>query len=104
MPFFRMLPAKIKCGLMRMAYSFFGESNSSLTMTNLGNIALPDVMVPYVESFMLPMMPRVRSPYNCAMYSYNGNFSINICQFPKESQLEEIFSRNLQEVLQEEST
>lgn len=99
MPLFRILPAGVKCGLMRLAYSFFGESNSSMTMSNLGNIALPECMTPYVESFRLTMMPRVRSPYNCGMYSYNGYFFINLCRFPEESQLEEIFSRKMQAVL-----
>ena len=102
MPFFRVLPSKLKCGLMRLAYSFFGESNSSMTMTNLGNIALPEVMIPYVESVILTMMPRVRSPYNCGMYSYNGNFYINLCRFPQESQIEEIFQRNLEKALKDE--
>ena len=102
MPLFRALPSGAKCFLMRLAYRFFGESNSSLTMTNLGNLALPKEMVPYVESFMLTMMPRMRSPYNCGMYSYNGTFYINLCRFPKESQLEEIFSRKLHQVLANE--
>ena len=102
MPLFRLLPTKVKCGLMRLAYTYFGESNSSITMTNLGTIALPDVMLPYLDSIHLTMMPRMRSPYNCGMYSYKGNFYINLCRFPKDSQLEEIFSRKLQEVLNSE--
>ena len=101
MPLFRMLPSRVKCGLMRLAYTYFGESNSSLTMTNLGNMALPEVMIPYVDSIILTMMPRMRSPYNCGMYSYNGNFYINLCRFPVESDLEEIFIRKLQEVLED---
>ena len=122
MPLFRILPCKVKCGLMRLAYRFFGESNSSLTMTNLGNLTLPQVMVPhvesviltmtnlgsialpegmipYVDSLILTMMPRVRSPYNCGMYSYNGNFFINLCRFPEKSDLEEIFVRKLHDAL-----
>lgn len=99
MPLFRILPRKVKCGLMRLAYSYFGESNSSLTMTNLGNITLPEGMLPYVESVILTMMPRMRSPYNCGMYSYKGNFFINLCRFPEKSELEEIFIRRLREVL-----
>ncbi len=102
MPLFRILPARIKCALMKLAYSFFGESNSSLTMTNLGNIALPEAMAEHVESFMLTMMPRMRSPYNCGMYSYKGNFFINLCRFPENSDLEEIFTRKLQEALNSE--
>lgn len=101
-PLFRMLPSRLKCGLMRLAYTFFGESNSSLTMTNLGSIALPEVMLPYVDSIGMTMMPRVRSPYNCGMYSYKGNFYINLCRFPKESELEAIFTQILQKALNDE--
>ena len=99
---YRMIPSKMKCALMRLAYRFFGESNSSLTMTNLGNINLPEIMIPYVESIILTMMPRVSSPYNCGMYSYNGNFYINLCRFPKESLLEDIFANKLRQALHNE--
>lgn len=102
MPVFKALPAGLKCRLMKLAYRFFGESNSSLTMSNLGTISFPEIMAPYVESFMLTMMPRVRSPYNCGMYSYNGNFFIHLCRFPEKSELEAIFSRKLHQVLYDE--
>ncbi len=102
MPLFKILPSRAKCGLMRLAYTYFGESNSSLTMTNLGNIPLPEVMIPYVTSIGLTLMPRVQSPYNCSMYSYNGNFFINLSRFPEISELEDIFCRNLQRILQDE--
>ena len=101
---YRKIPSKMKCALMRLAYRFFGESNSSLTMTNLGNINLPEAMIPYVESIILTMMPRVSSPYNCGMYSYQGNFYINLCRFPKESLLEDIFANKLRQVLKDEGT
>ena len=104
MPLFRLLPAKMKYALMRLAYRFFGESNSSLTMTNLGNIALPEAMLPYVQAVTLTMMPRMRSPYNCGMYSYKGNFFIQLCRFPEKSELEEIFSRKLGQALDFEET
>ena len=100
-PLFRMVPSRVKCGLMRLAYRFFGESNSSITFTNLGNMALPKEMVPYVESIRITMTPRARSPYNCGMLSYNGKFFLNICRFPEQSSLEPIFSRNLQAILKD---
>lgn len=101
-PFWKILPSVMKCGLMRLAYRFFGESNSSITFTNLGNIALPVEMVPYVQSIALTMTPRARSPYNCGMFSFNGNFFLNICRFPQESKLEEIFAEKLDAVLKGE--
>ena len=98
-PLYKILPSKVKCGLMRLAYRFFGESNSSITFTNLGNIALPEAMLPYVQSVRLTMTPRARSPYNCGMFSYNGQFFINVCRFPEESRLEDIFYSKLQDIL-----
>ena len=101
-PFWKILPSGLKCGLMRLAYRFFGESNSSITFTNLGNMALPEVMIPYVKDIRLTMTPRARSPYNCGMFSYNGNFMLNICRFPQESRLEKIFTEKLDAVLKGE--
>lgn len=101
-PLYKLLPSKVKCALMRLAYRFFGESNSSITFTNLGTMAIPDVMIPYIRSIHLTMTPRARSPYNCGMLSYNGEFYINICRFPEESELEAIFKRNLNDVLKNE--
>lgn len=101
-PFWKILPSGLKCGLMRLAYCFFGESNSSITFTNLGNMALPEVMIPYVKDIRLTMTPRARSPYNCGMFSYNGNFILNICRFPQESRLEKIFTEKLDAVLKGE--
>lgn len=101
-PFWKVLPSGLKCGLMRLAYRFFGESNSSITFTNLGNMALPEVMIPYVKDIRLTMTPRARSPYNCGMFSYNGNFMLNICRFPQESRLEKIFTEKLDAVLKGE--
>lgn len=98
-PLYKLLPSSLKCWLMRVAYRFFGESNSSITFTNLGNMALPEVMIPYVQDIRITMTPRARSPYNCGMFSYNGRFFLNLCRFPQESPLEEIFARNLQEAI-----
>ncbi len=98
-PFFRVIPSGMKCALMRLAYRFFGESNSSITFTNLGNIALPAEMIPYVKSITLTMTPRARSPYNCGMLTYNGQFFINICRFPEHSNLEPIFAKKLNVIL-----
>ena len=103
-PLFKAIPAQMKCAIMRLAYRFFGESNSSITFTNLGNIALPAEMVPYVQSVALTMTPRARSPYNCGMLTYNGQFFLNICRFPEKSDLEEIFVKKMKDVLYPEET
>lgn len=97
--YFRYLPLSVKLALMRLIYRYFGESNSSLTFTNLGNVHLPEEMRPYVTSMDVTLTPRVHSPYNCAIISYNGLLSINISRFPQDSELEGIFCQKLNSVL-----
>lgn len=100
---FQMIPLAIKCTLMRFVYRFFGESNSSVTVTNLGNIRLPKEMQYYIEDIQVALTPRIRSPYNCAIISYNGMLSINISRFPQRSELEDLFMEKLRSILYEEA-
>lgn len=92
---FRIVPLSLKCALMRFVNRYFGETNSSVTVTNLGNVVLPQEMHSYVEHIEVILTPRMRSPYNCAVISYNGMLSINISRFPQVSELEEIFFARL---------
>lgn len=97
--YFRIVPIRLKLALMRIAYRYFGESNSSVTVTNLGNVRLPKEMQSFVEGFEVTLTPRMRSPYNCAILSYNGQLSIRISRFPQNSQLEGIFLDKLNALL-----
>lgn len=100
-PLFRCIPWAIKSAAMRLGYRFFGESNSSLTLTNLGNVRLPEALHPYVENFQAVLTPRTGSPYGCAVLSYNGKVTINMSRFCKEPELDGVFFRNLQAVISE---
>ena len=97
--FFRFLPRALKYAVMRLAYRYFGESNSSLTMTNLGNVKLPEAMAPYVKKLDCVLTPRVHSPYGCAVISLGGILSINISRFCEESELESLFVSKLDSLL-----
>lgn len=97
--YFQMIPLALKLAFMRLAYRFFGESNSSITMTNLGNVRLPEQMQPFVEGIEVLLTPRARSPYNCGIISCNGQLAIHISRFRKESEFEKIFQGKLEEIL-----
>jgi len=96
---FRAIPLAIKCTAMRAAYRFFGESNSSITLTNLGNIKLPEVMSNYVTDFQVTLTPRARSPYNCAVISYDDRLNISLSSFCRKPELESLFFGLLDETL-----
>lgn len=97
--FFRFIPRAIKCTAMRLAYRYFGESNSCITLTNLGNVVLPETMAPYVKNIEVILTPRAGSPYNCAILSYGGVMRFNLSRFCKEPELDEIFFRKLDQAI-----
>lgn len=97
--YFKMLPWKLKAAALRLGYRFFGESNSSLTLTNLGRVTLPKEMLPYVTDFRCFMTPRVSSPYGCTILSFGDKLTLNMCRFCPEDQLGNIFFRKLKELI-----
>lgn len=94
--FFRILPWKLKGAAMRIGYRFFGESNSSLTLTNLGRVALPQELMEYVTDFQVYMTPRAGVPYGCTVVSYGNQLTLNISKFTDDTELEEVFFGKLQ--------
>lgn len=96
---FRLVPMSLKCAAMRIGYRFFGESNSSITLTNIGNVRLPDEMAPHVESMQCILTPRAGSPYNCSVIALNGRLNITFSRFCRQPELEAVFFAKLDEVL-----
>lgn len=97
--FFRMLPWKLKSAALRIGYHFFGESNSSLTLTNLGVVRLSEAMAPHLADFQCWMTPRVSSPYGCTILSFGDTITLNISRFCPEDQLGAVFFKNLRAVI-----
>ena len=96
---FRLVPRALKCAFMRLAYKYFGESNSSITLTNIGNIVLPDEMAPHVEDIECILTPRAGSPYHCAAIAMHDKLTITISRFPHRPELEEVFFEKLETVI-----
>lgn len=96
---FRFIPRALKCFVMRLAYKYFGESNSSITLTNIGNIVLPEEMAPHVEAMECILTPRAGSPYNCAVIAIHDRLTITISRFPHRPELEEVFFEKLEAVM-----
>lgn len=98
-PWYRFIPLDLKRAAMRIAYKYFGESNSSITMTNIGNVTLPEEMAPHVEGMQCILTPRAGSPYNCAVIGLNGKLRITFSRFCPRQELESVFFAKLDEVL-----
>ena len=96
---FRHIPMGLKCAVMRLAYKFFGESNSSITLTNIGNVKLPEEMAPHVETMQCILTPRAGSPYNCSVIALNGRLTITFSRICRQPELESVFFAKLDEIL-----
>lgn len=101
-PLFRAIPLCIKTFLFRTIYRYFGESNSSITMTNLGNVTLPEVMQQYVKDVRVYLTPRTRSPHNCSIIAYGSKLHIIISRYSAQPELETVFIRNMEKILRGE--
>ena len=97
---FRYIPWCIKSACMRIGYRFFGESNSSLTLTNLGRVQLPEELQPHVENVQAFLTPRTGSPYGCSVLTYGDKVNIIMSKFTQDTKLEDAFFRNLQAVME----
>lgn len=97
-PLFRMIPRSVKCAAFRTIYSFWGECNSSITLTNLGSVALSDALKPHIRGIDVHLTPRRQSPYNCGLISCGDTTSISISRFGAEPELEILFFEKLRHI------
>lgn len=88
---FRMTPLAVKCGIFRVIYRFFGERNSSITLTNLGPVTLSQELKNHIRRIEVHLTPRRMSPYNCGLISCGDDTCISISRFGAEPELAELF-------------
>ena len=98
--FFRMIPLWVKLTGVRVGYHFLGETNSSITMTNLGAVAFSEELKSYIHGIEVLLTPRRKSPYNCGIISCGDTTSISITRFGAQPELETLFYEKLHSVLQ----
>ena len=96
---YRGLPLLIKLLILRIGHQLFGEGNSCISLSNLGVISLPFEMRDYVEGIDFALTPRIKSPYNCGIVSYDGVMSINFSRHSAEPELEEVFFAKLRQLM-----
>lgn len=99
--YFRCIPWKLKSLLLRIGYRFFGESNSSLTLTNLGVVRFPEELKPHILDFQCYLTPRVSSPYGCTVMSFGDKISLNMSRFTQEDEIGAAYFEKLKAVVAE---
>ncbi len=87
----KMMPLFIKNIAMKAVYYAVGEKKSCLSLSNLGNVALPDEMKKYVRRLDFVLGAQATTSYNCGMLSYDGTLYINFLRKCEEPILERAF-------------
>ncbi|MBQ4258492.1 MAG: hypothetical protein II713_05775 [Clostridia bacterium] len=94
-PFMKVIPLFLKNPIMRLVFDTVGERVSSMSLSNLGQVALPEEMKPYVDRVEFVLGPQSTSPYNVGVTSYGERCFINIVRNTVEPRLEKTFFTNL---------
>lgn len=89
--FVRLLPLKLKLVLLSIIYSRRGENQYSGSLSNLGNVKLPEEMAKHVEGYCCYLSPNSINPTNCGVVSYNNRMNITFVRTVKESDVEKEF-------------
>ena len=84
----RVMPLFIKNLVMKLVFLAVGERKSCLTLSNLGQVRVPEEMAPYVRRFDFILSIQATSPYNCGVLSYGDTLFINIIRNIREPELE----------------
>ena len=87
----KIVPLGLKNVVMRMVFDAVGESVASLSLSNLGNVRLPEAMAPYVRRVEFVLGAQATAPYNCSVTSWQGKTYISIVRNSVEPRLERLF-------------
>jgi len=87
----RVMPLFIKNLVMKAVFDSVGERKSCLSLSNLGQVKLPEEMLPYVERLDFVLGVQATSPYNCGVVSFGNNLYFNFIRDVQEGELERHF-------------
>ena len=96
-PFVRLMPLFLKNIALKIAFLSVGERKICLSLSNLGNIKLPEEMSRHIERMDFILAPQASAPHNCGVLSYNGKLYVNFIRSIREPELESHFYQVLRQ-------
>ena len=93
----KLTPLFLKNIVMKTIFMLVGEKKSTLSISNLGLVKLPEIMNEYVDRLDFVLSVQSSAPYNASMISYKNGLNLSIIRNIKEPRLE----RALHEVFKE---
>ena len=95
----KLIPVSLKVQILKAVQLLYGEPKSCISLSNLGNLVLPEEIRNHVKQAEFFLTPRLKSPYNCVLLSYEGTCIINFSRFCQMPELETVFKRKLQQAM-----
>ena len=77
---------------------FYHRRKTCLCLSNLGNVKLPEAMMPYVERMDFILSVQATQPYNCGVLSFGDELYINFVRNIREPKLESAFYQVLRDM------
>jgi len=90
-PLVRLIPLPLKNMVMKAIFDTVGERKSCLTLSNLGQVKVPEAMAAYVERFDFILGVQAAAPYNCGMLSFGDTVNVNFIRNIRDAELERHF-------------
>ncbi len=84
----RIMPLFVKNLVMKAVFNSVGERKTCLSLSNLGQVKLPEEMQPYVQRLDFILGVQNTAPHNCGVLSYGDKLYINFIRDTRESDLE----------------
>ena len=97
-PLVRIIPLPLKNAVMKAIFDSVGEKKSCLTLSNIGQVKVPEIMANYIERFDFILGVQAAAPYNCGMLSFGDTIYVNFIRNIKDAELERHFFAVLQEL------
>ena len=93
-PVLKFLPLAVKDLGVGISFLITGEQTTSVLLSNLGAVKLPEDMLPFVEKAFLMPGPGIRNAVRCGLATVGDNLVLTIAGIHKETDIErEIFTK-----------
>ena len=93
----KLTPLFLKNIVMRIVFKLFGERKSTLSISNLGVVKLPDGMAEYIDRFDFVLSVQSDAPYNAGVISFGDKLHLSLIRDIKEPRLETALYKVLRE-------
>lgn len=90
----RLTPVILKKYILKIGYRLLGSKLNTMSISNVGNITLPESLKPYVKDFSVAMGAGSNSKVNCAIISYEDRLSITFTSSIIETHIQKEFFRH----------